>query len=161
MLGRRKHRRQYRTASIVRAFWVTRLTGGIDAQRFVPVLGVDQNTEGGPVRLVQLVRCGVNGFCIAPPRHRDSSIHTLGVLNEAQQATMPYIGKIERLFDFEIEADDFTTIAGLMIGAAGHVPRTGERLTFRGLDVEVLEADDKRIARLRLRRFDEPTALSE
>src|SRR4051812_154935 len=62
------------------------------------------------------------------------------------------IGKIERLFDMEIEDDDFTTIAGLVISEKGSMPRVGEHLTFRGLDVEVLEADDRRINRLRLRR---------
>ncbi len=62
------------------------------------------------------------------------------------------VGKIERLFDFEIEDDDFTTIAGLVIRESGRVPAAGTQLTFRGLDVEVLEADDRRINRLRLRR---------
>lgn len=62
------------------------------------------------------------------------------------------IGKIERLFDIEIEDDDFTTIAGLVIGEKGCVPPPGSRMTFRGLDVEVLEADDRRIGRVRLRR---------
>ncbi|MGH9967788.1 MAG: hemolysin family protein [Pyrinomonadaceae bacterium] len=62
------------------------------------------------------------------------------------------IGKIERLFDVEIEDDDFTTIAGLVINESGKVPRSGEHLTFRGLEVEVLEADERRIGRLRLRR---------
>ena len=62
------------------------------------------------------------------------------------------VGKIERLFDFEIEDDDFTTIAGLVISESGCVPRPGAHLNFRGLDVEVLEADERRIGRLRLRR---------
>lgn len=62
------------------------------------------------------------------------------------------IGKIERLFDMEIEADDFTTIAGLVINESGKVPRSGEHLAFRGLEVEVLEADERRIGRLRVRR---------
>jgi CBS domain containing-hemolysin-like protein len=62
------------------------------------------------------------------------------------------VGKIERLFDFEIEDDDFTTIAGLVIRESGRVPAAGTQLTFRGLDVEVLEADDRRIGRVRLRR---------
>lgn len=62
------------------------------------------------------------------------------------------VDKIERLFDFEIEDDDVTTIAGLVIGQLGCVPRVGTHLNFRGLDVEVLEADERRIARLRLRR---------
>lgn len=62
------------------------------------------------------------------------------------------IGKIERLFDMEIEADDFTTIAGLVINESGKVPQPGEQLTFHGLDVEVLEADERRIGRLRVKR---------
>jgi CBS domain containing-hemolysin-like protein len=62
------------------------------------------------------------------------------------------VGKIERLFDLEIEDDDFTTIAGIVINESGTVPPPGTRLNFRGLDVEVLEADERRINRLRLRR---------
>ena len=65
------------------------------------------------------------------------------------------VGKIERLFDMEIEDDDFTTIAGLVISESGTVPQPGTRLNFRGLDVEVLEADERRINRLRLRRTQE------
>lgn len=71
------------------------------------------------------------------------------------------VGKIERLFDFEIEDDDFTTIAGLVINELGQVPRPGTQLTFRGLDVEVLEADERRIGRLRLRRAKEKVAEAE
>ncbi|MGA9997364.1 MAG: hemolysin family protein [Pyrinomonadaceae bacterium] len=62
------------------------------------------------------------------------------------------IGKIERLFEMEIEDDDFTTLAGLVISESGRVPHSGERLTLRGLDVEVLEADERRVNLLRLRR---------
>jgi CBS domain containing-hemolysin-like protein len=65
------------------------------------------------------------------------------------------IGKIERLFDMEIEADDFTTIAGLVIAHKGKVPRLGEQLSFRGLDVEILATDEKRIQRLRVKRAEE------
>lgn len=68
------------------------------------------------------------------------------------------IGKIERLFDMEIEADDFTTIAGLVIAQKGSVPLQGERMTFRGLEVEVLEADEKRIGRIGLKRAEEGEA---
>ncbi len=65
------------------------------------------------------------------------------------------VGKIERLLDLEIADDDFTTIAGLVINESGTVPQPGTRLNFRGLDVEVLEADERRINRLRLRRTQE------
>lgn len=62
------------------------------------------------------------------------------------------IGKIERLFGMEIEDDDFTTIAGLVISEIGYVPKIGEKLTFRGLDAEVLRSDDKKIYLVRLRK---------
>ncbi|HYJ88832.1 MAG TPA: hemolysin family protein [Pyrinomonadaceae bacterium] len=62
------------------------------------------------------------------------------------------IGKIERLFDMEIDTDDFTTIAGLVINESGKVPQPGEQLKFRGLEVKVLEADERRIGRLLVKR---------
>jgi CBS domain containing-hemolysin-like protein len=51
----------------------------------------------------------------------------------------------------EIEADDFTTIAGLVINERGTVPNAGERFEIRGIEVEVREADERRISRLRVR----------
>ena len=65
------------------------------------------------------------------------------------------IGKIERLFDTELEDDDFTTIAGLVTSELGYVPKIGEKLKFRGLEVEILNADEKKISLLRLRRVTE------
>ena len=62
------------------------------------------------------------------------------------------IGKVERVFDLEIEDDDFTTIAGLVTSEAGYVPKIGEKLDIRGLDVEILQADEKKITLLRLRK---------
>jgi CBS domain containing-hemolysin-like protein len=68
------------------------------------------------------------------------------------------IGKVERLFGMEIAADDFTTIAGFVIAEKGSVPIAGEHLSLRGLDVDVLEADEKRISRLRIRKAEQPQA---
>ena len=62
------------------------------------------------------------------------------------------IEKIEDLFDLEIDSDDFTTIAGLVINEYGKVPATGERIKVRGLEVEVLDADERRISRLRIKK---------
>lgn len=62
------------------------------------------------------------------------------------------IGKIERLFDLEIEDDDFSTIAGLVTSEVGYIPKQEEKLTIRGLDIEILKADEKRIQLLRLRK---------
>ncbi len=63
------------------------------------------------------------------------------------------IGKIERIFGMEIEDDDFTTIAGLVTSEAGYVPKIGEKLTIRGLDIEIRQADEKKISLLRLKKF--------
>ncbi len=62
------------------------------------------------------------------------------------------IGKIERLFNLEIEDDDFSTIAGLVTSEVGYIPKQEEKLTIRGLDIEILKADEKRIQLLRLRK---------
>jgi CBS domain containing-hemolysin-like protein len=61
------------------------------------------------------------------------------------------VGKIERLFEKELAADDFTTVAGLVINQLGHLPAVGESFEFRGLHFEVLEADERRVARIRIR----------
>jgi CBS domain containing-hemolysin-like protein len=68
------------------------------------------------------------------------------------------IHKISRRFDMEIERedDDFTTIAGLVTSEVGYVPKPHEKLALRGLNVEILRADEKRINLLRLRKATEP-----
>jgi len=65
------------------------------------------------------------------------------------------IRKVELLFNKEIEADDFTTVAGLVINELGHVPGVGEKLEYKGLEFEVAEADSRRINRVRLRPVQE------
>lgn len=66
------------------------------------------------------------------------------------------IRKIELLYDTEVEADDFTTVAGLIINELGHMPVIGETLAFKGLQFEVVDADNKRVNRVRLSKLDEP-----
>jgi CBS domain containing-hemolysin-like protein len=61
------------------------------------------------------------------------------------------IGKLERELDVELAADDFTTIAGLVINQLGHLPKVGEVLEFRGYRFEVLVADERRVQRVRIR----------
>ena len=61
------------------------------------------------------------------------------------------IRKVELLYDKEVEADDFTTVAGLIINELGHVPVAGEKLDYKGLNFEIVDADNKRVNRVRLR----------
>jgi CBS domain containing-hemolysin-like protein len=62
------------------------------------------------------------------------------------------IHEVERIFETEIEDDEFSTIAGMVTSEAGYVPKVGEKLTIGGLDIEILQTDDKRIQLLRLKR---------
>ena len=59
------------------------------------------------------------------------------------------IGKIERLFETELAADDFTTVAGLVITQLGHMPTGGEILIFRSLKFEIVESDERRVRDVR------------
>jgi putative hemolysin len=65
------------------------------------------------------------------------------------------IRRVEILFDKEIEADDFTTVAGLIINELGRVPVAGETLYFKGLRFEVVDAEGKRVNRVRVRSIEE------
>ncbi|MEQ1921346.1 MAG: hemolysin family protein [Pyrinomonadaceae bacterium] len=67
------------------------------------------------------------------------------------------IDKVERIFDIELEDDEFTTIAGMVTSEAGYVPKVGDTLDLRGLAIEIREADEKRITLLRLRKADPPS----
>jgi putative hemolysin len=66
------------------------------------------------------------------------------------------LDKIDELFGIHLEAasqhSNATTIGGLLNGIAGHVPRTGEVIEFDGLRFEVLEANQRKVLRLRARK---------
>jgi putative hemolysin len=66
------------------------------------------------------------------------------------------IRKLELLFDKELEADDFSTVAGFIIKNVGRVPNVGETFSYRGVWAEIIEADSGRISRVRVRPTEEP-----
>jgi putative hemolysin len=64
------------------------------------------------------------------------------------------VAKLQELFGIEFgeESDQaVTTVAGLLNHIAGHVPRTGEQLQYEGLQFEVVEANQRKVLRLRVR----------
>lgn len=66
------------------------------------------------------------------------------------------VDKVQKLFGVEWEAsgeNSATTIAGLLNHIAGHVPAPGEALDYGGLRFEVLEANQRKVLRLRGRRL--------
>ncbi|HYB61717.1 MAG TPA: hemolysin family protein [Methylomirabilota bacterium] len=63
--------------------------------------------------------------------------------------------KVEELFGVEFDTSDTqatTTVAGLLNHIVGHVPVAGERVDYQGLRFEVLEANQRKVLRLRVRR---------
>jgi putative hemolysin len=66
------------------------------------------------------------------------------------------VDKIAELFGVPLETaaqhSNVSTIAGLLNSVAGHVPRTGEVVEFDGLRFEVLEANQRKVLRVRARR---------
>jgi putative hemolysin len=66
------------------------------------------------------------------------------------------VDKITELFGVSLESvaeqANATTIAGLLNRVAGHVPRTGEVIDADGLRFEVLEANQRKVLRVRARR---------
>jgi CBS domain containing-hemolysin-like protein len=74
------------------------------------------------------------------------------------------VDKIGELFGLQLHAaaqhSNATTIAGLLNGVAGHVPRTGEVVEFDGLRFEVIEANQRKVLRVRARRTAAESAAS-
>lgn len=61
---------------------------------------------------------------------------------------------LNEFFDTDLpEDEDYDTIAGLLFDRFGHIPVVGEQLKMDGLFLEVLQADDRRIHRVRLTRI--------
>jgi CBS domain containing-hemolysin-like protein len=55
-----------------------------------------------------------------------------------------------------IEGDGFETVGGFVLSRVGRVPVVGERFATDGLDIEVLEAERRRIHRVRVRVLPPP-----
>ena len=65
------------------------------------------------------------------------------------------LARVQELFGVEFDhsaAEAATTVAGLLNSVAGHVPVPGERIDYDGLRFEVLEANQRKVLRLRARR---------
>lgn len=78
------------------------------------------------------------------------------IVEEADQ-TFVFSAKVdidaltERL-GVEIEREGFETIGGYLMSRLGRVPAVGEQLAFDGLAIDVLEAERRRVLKVRIRR---------
>ncbi len=68
------------------------------------------------------------------------------------------IGEMAERLGVEIEDGDFETVGGFVLARLGRVPGVGERFEINGLDVSILEAERRRIHKVRIRRLTAPPA---
>lgn len=61
---------------------------------------------------------------------------------------------LEELFDLDLGDVPYSTVSGLVVSTLGRVPSAGEVIDYNGFKVEVLEADRKKIHRLRVQRVE-------
>jgi CBS domain containing-hemolysin-like protein len=79
-------------------------------------------------------------------------------ISEDPDGSFVFSGKVkfdevrERL-DVEVEPEGFETVGGYVLTRVGRVPAVGEKFELDGMDVEVLEAERRRIHRVRFRRL--------
>lgn len=64
---------------------------------------------------------------------------------------------VDRL-GIEIEDDAYETVGGFVLAEVGRVPAVGEKFELEGLEVEILEAERRRIHKVRIRRKPTPVA---
>jgi CBS domain containing-hemolysin-like protein len=60
------------------------------------------------------------------------------------------IQELNERFDLHLSAGDYVTVAGLVLGALGHVPREGQSITVDGVTFHVTAMDRQRIERLEI-----------
>ena len=66
---------------------------------------------------------------------------------------------VDRL-NVDIEDGAFETVGGYVLARVGRVPAVGETFSFDGLDVEIMEAERRRIHKVRIRRAHEPAGVA-
>jgi CBS domain containing-hemolysin-like protein len=67
------------------------------------------------------------------------------------------VDRLEEALEAELCVEEgIETVGGLVTSVFGRIPRTGEQTRYKGFDVEVLDAEEKRVNRVRLRRSPVP-----
>ncbi|MGD8376796.1 MAG: hemolysin family protein [Acidobacteriota bacterium] len=62
------------------------------------------------------------------------------------------IERVAEALDMDLEDEEYETVAGFVFSTLGRVPRRGESFVRDGVAVEVLDADRRRVHRVRMRR---------
>ena len=63
------------------------------------------------------------------------------------------VDRLEQALDASLADGDVGTVGGLVASAFGRIPRPGEKMDYRGFALEVVDAERKRVHRVRFRRL--------
>src|SRR4029078_12272615 len=63
------------------------------------------------------------------------------------------VERLEEVFGIQVSDEDFETISGLIFSIVGRIPQVGEIVKYQNLNLEILEADKRRIHRVRIRQM--------
>ena len=63
------------------------------------------------------------------------------------------VDRLEQALDASLAEGDVGTVGGLVASAFGRIPRPGEKMEYRGFMLEVVDAERKRVHRVRFRRL--------
>ena len=64
-----------------------------------------------------------------------------------------HVEEMANLMKVEVEGQGFETVGGYLLSRLGRVPAVGEHLEVDGLDVEIVETEQRRITRVRMSRL--------
>ncbi len=71
-----------------------------------------------------------------------------------------HVDEMANLMKVSIAADGFETVGGFLLSRLGRVPQVGEHMEVDGLDVEIVDTQQRRITRVRMSRL-EPVPASQ
>jgi CBS domain containing-hemolysin-like protein len=71
------------------------------------------------------------------------------------------IDKVAQRLNVQIEREGFETVGGYLMSHLGRVPAVGERFDVDGLSVEVLDAERRRVTKVRIARQETPQQVEE
>jgi len=61
-----------------------------------------------------------------------------------------HVEDVEEALGCKLPEGDYDTVAGLVVSQCGRIPRRGERLELAGLNIDILEAEPRRVLRMRI-----------
>lgn len=70
-----------------------------------------------------------------------------------------HVHELEERLKIEVAGEGYETVGGYLLAHVGRVPAVGETFDLDGISVEVLEAERRRITRVRVRRLEQEPAV--